>query len=140
MSVRLIKTPKYALLCGKCGDMRSFKAERWTRCACGNMAARFRSTSQLEVDVIAIHKHLAKIIEPKVLLRKHWAMIRKVGEGNTAWAPVIQRRIDEQGMLIWIDDRGILVSDFARARKRKKPRNRRKDVRESAKIIHLAAA
>lgn len=129
MSVRLIKTPKYVLLCGKCGDMLSFKAFFWTRCGCGNMAARFGCPSRVDVEVIAIHKHLAKIIEPKVLLRKHWALIRNVGQGETAWAPKIQKTIDECKML---------VSDVVKAQK--KARSKRKVVRESAKIIHLAAA
>lgn len=123
VQVRLIKTPKVVLLCGKCGDMLSFKPFFWAQCTCGNMAARFKTKARLEVEVIAVHKHLAKIIEPKVLLSNHWALIRKVGEGNTAWAPVIQKQIDECGML---------VSDFTKKRKR------RKVVRESTNIIRLA--
>lgn len=89
------------MYCGLCGELRSFNSVRFTVCRCGNMAARYKSKAHIHVQVIALRKDKARILETNELLERHWATLLKVGEVNDInWDPIRQKQIDDGGKLV----------------------------------------
>lgn len=95
---RMEKPPlknRKVLFCGLCYDLRAF-GRNFTLCRCGNMAARWKSSHRINVEVVAIRKKYARIIETNELLLKHWATLLKVGEvSEVSWCRFRQREIDQ---------------------------------------------
>lgn len=104
----IIKSQR-VMYCGRCGFVGSFVPKRFTKCWCGNMAARYESATRGRVEVIAIRKGFARIMETNELLQQHFAALLKVGDvPEVRWSPVLQKKIDKEGKL---------VTDFVRAKK-----------------------
>lgn len=102
------------MYCGKCGFLGSFRSFRWTSCSCKNMAARFKSSAKVHVEVIAQRRQYARILETNVLLLKHWGTLLKPGEvDEVRWSP--------RGQLL-IDRGERVVLDYVRVRKPHRPR------------------
>lgn len=85
------------------------------------MAARWKTNARRRIEVIAMRRGAARIIDLTLAVLNHEASFLKIGETlGIAWCPIRQKEIDEFRKL---------VTDYVPVRKKRRSREKFKQLR-----------